>query len=384
MKALMFARKTLLEYLREPLLLGLIFLFPVLLLSFYAIAFGETEAGMSKFMVVYIHSQDAGVMGEELIDIITAAEFDGKPTFDVRITSEPSLAAISLREHKAALLMDIPPDFSEQLTALQADPGAQPPVVTLHGDSTSDAYRLAESILQDTVRVFSRQAIGQPAYLLDVNYQFLEGTGTMNDFQVGVPGLIVFGVMFTTVSTAMTLVREEVNHTIQRLRLSAAKAWEMLLGVGLAQMVLAAMIVPFTFYCAIWMGFHNQGSMLWSVLVGLLYAVSSIGLGLITACFARNDGEAANLAAIIGVMSVLLSGAMYPMPQMPLFTIAGQTVQVYDILPPAHATVALQRILLFGERPGDFLYPLISLAVLGGLTLTVGVVLYRRLRLKRN
>jgi ABC-2 type transport system permease protein len=188
--------------------------------------------------------------------------------------------------------------------------------------------------------------------------------------------------MFTTVLTAMTLVREEVQHTILRVRLSAVRAWEMLLGVSLAQFILAAVIVPFTLLFAMLMGFHTQGSLLWSVIVGLLYTVSSIGLGLIAACFARSDGEAANLSAIIGVMTVLLSGAMYPMPQIPLFTIAGQTVQLYDMLPPAHATVALQRILLFGEGPGDFLYSLISLGILGIVMLATGAILYQRLRLK--
>ena len=45
MKALSIARKTLYELWREPMLLGLMLAFPIMLLGFYYIAFSETASG---------------------------------------------------------------------------------------------------------------------------------------------------------------------------------------------------------------------------------------------------------------------------------------------------------------------------------------------------
>ncbi|MEZ4643053.1 MAG: hypothetical protein R3E31_30745 [Chloroflexota bacterium] len=49
------------------------------------------------------------------------------------------------------------------------------------------------------------------------------------------------------------------------------------------------------------MGFRGNGSLLLAVGVGLLFCLSVIGL-LVTASFARSDGEAANLGASLGVL----------------------------------------------------------------------------------
>jgi len=44
------ARKALLEYMRAPLLLGLIFVFPALLVLLYYVAFGETDGGLARYL----------------------------------------------------------------------------------------------------------------------------------------------------------------------------------------------------------------------------------------------------------------------------------------------------------------------------------------------
>jgi uncharacterized phage infection (PIP) family protein YhgE len=76
LKALAISHKIILEYLREPLLLGLIFAFPVILLLFYAIAFGESDQGMAKYLKIMVLNQDIGAtaldgkslnLGEEFI-----------------------------------------------------------------------------------------------------------------------------------------------------------------------------------------------------------------------------------------------------------------------------------------------------------------------------
>ncbi len=384
MKAFSIARKTLLEYWREPLLLGLLFAFPILLIGFYYVAFGRTDQGLASYLTISAVNQDAGSetwqAGDELIAAIQATTWEGKPVFAVTVVPDLHAAEITVRERKAALLLTIPPDFSTALLAPAS--GTPPATITLLGDPASDNFVFAQTFLDDLVHAFVQQAAGPAAQLAAVNWEFVPGTGSMSDFEFGVPGMIVFGIMFMAVSTAMTLVREQVGGTLPRLRLTRAGAFDLLLGVTLAQMALALLMVPAVFGSAMAFGFRGNGSLLLGAGIGLLLSLAAVGIGLLTACFARNDGEAANLSSVIGVLMVVLSGAMYPMPAAPIATVAGRTIQIYDLLPTTHAGEAMRRVLVLGDGLNAIGYELALLAVLSALTLAAGVILYQRLQMR--
>ena len=79
----------------------------------------------------------------------------------------------------------------------------------------------------------------------------------------------------------------------------------------------------------------------------------------------------------------LISGAMYPMPEVPIAEIAGRTIQIYDILPAAHATGAMRRVLISGDGIGAIGYELGGLVVLSVLILAICVILYQRLQMRQ-
>ena len=390
MKILRIAQKTLLELWREPMLFLLLLAFPILMLLFYSIAFGSAEQGLAHYLTVMVLNEDTGTLKEglpwrasdQLLDNLRKADFEGKPIFTLARVADRAVADITLHERKAALLLVIPPNFSQAvLEAAAEQPDAPPANLNLVGDPNSDNYVFARSLLDSYFTQFTLQVTGWQESLA-TEYEFLPGTGTMSDFQFGVPGVIAFGIMFVTISTAMTMVRENVTGTLRRLRLTRATAADLLPGVTLAQMVLALIIVPFTFGAAYLLGFRSQGSFLLAIGIGLLLTVSAVGLGLITACFAHNDGEAANLAATVAVLMSLLSGAMYPMPRLPLFSVAGRTIQLYDMLPPMQAGEALRRVLVLGDGAGAIAYELGMLATLAVIILGTGIVLYQKLQMR--
>jgi hypothetical protein len=78
---------------------------------------------------------------------------------------------------------------------------------------------------------------------------------------------------------------------------------------------------------------------------------------------------------------VIVSGAMYPLPSLPITTIAGRTVQLYDLMPPSHAAAALQRVLVFGDGIQMIGYEIGSLLLLAGLILGSGIGLYQKFKL---
>lgn len=389
MKALVVARKTLLEFWREPQLSILLLIFPSLFVLLYYVAFGQADKGMAQYLRVLVVNDDAGAAtlqderrqaGAQFIDMMRQAEFDGKPVFTVAVVADRREGENALREGKAALLLLIPPDLTQVLSGQAAAPAT----LTFVGDPASDYYAFAVSFLDDMARQFAQGDTERQAEAVTVNYEFLPGTGNvMSDFQYGVPGMLVFGILFLIFSTPTVLVRETVRGTWRRLRLARLSSADLLIGVTLAQMVAALLQMLITFGVAALCGFKT-GALPVAIGVGMLLSLAAVGLGLIVACFANNDGEAVNLASGFLVPVTFLSGAIFAMPKAPIATIAGRTIQAYDVLPSAHAAEALRRVMVFGDGPGAILYELVALAILSALYLAAGVILYQQLRMNKS
>lgn len=385
MNALAVARKTLVEFWREPQLLGLLLVFPPLLILMYYLAFGQSERGLASVLQVMVINNDVGAAqnqgeyrraGAQLVDMLRQAEFDGKPVFTIVPITDRAEGEIALRERKAGLALIIPADFTQSLSGARA----APPTLTFLGDPSSDNYVFADSFLDDMMRQFVASSTSPSA---EIKYEFLPGTGTMSDFQYGVPGTIIFGIVFLVVPTATVLVRERARGTLRRLRLTRLSAGHLLTGLTLAQLALAVLVTLVTFGTALALGFESPGSIPLMMGIALLFSLAPVGLGLIVACFSNNDGEAVNLSTGVLVPLVFLSGAVFPMPPAPLFSIAGRSIQVYDLMPSTHAGAAMRRIMVFGQGPGAILYELGAMAVLSLLYLAIGVILYQKLRMDR-
>lgn len=382
-QTLMVAWKSMLESWREPLLTLILLIFPATMIGLYYMAFGQTSQGLASILHVMVKNDDRGEMGARLVAEIENATYEGKRVFEVTLQPDEGMAEIALREGKSALLMVIPAEFSTRLEGLAAGQAGRLPEITFIGDLSSDTYSFSASFLEDYVRLFAEGTAGQP-HAAEVTYAFVPGTGTMNDLQYGVPGLIVFGILFLIVSTAILLVRETSRHTLRRLRLTGIGSFPILAGTTLTQVVEGLLQILIAWGAALAFGFRSPGSLLLAVLICILFSFSAIGLGLITACFARDEGEAVNLATGILVPLAFLSGAVFPMPAAPLLKIGGQAVQAYDIFPSAHAAEALRRVLVFGEGIPSIIYPLTALVILSAITFACGVWLFQRIRLERN
>ena len=75
---------------------------------------------------------------------------------------------------------------------------------------------------------------------------------------------------------------------------------------------------------------------------------------------------------------MFFSGGVYPIPRILIGQIAGINVSIYDIIPPTHAVVALNKILTLGSGIDEVLYELVSLVILSLLYYGIGIWLFKR------
>jgi ABC-2 type transport system permease protein len=140
--------------------------------------------------------------------------------------------------------------------------------------------------------------------------------------------------------------------------------------------------IVLTFLTALALGFRSQGPLWVAAVVGAVTTLSIVGTGLVVACFSRNVNQAFIIANFPLTLFMFFSGAIFPIPKVSLFTLGGRTVGLYDLLPPTHAVVALNKVLTLGAGLEGVLYELTALLVLSVAYLAVGVWLFKRTHLR--
>ncbi len=206
--------------------------------------------------------------------------------------------------------------------------------------------------------------------------------GPRSEFDIYAPGMIIFALLMIIPQTAMLVAREVRWDTLRRLRLTRLRAWDLLGGVSLAQMAVAVVQVVVVFGAALALGFNNQGSLLLAIVVGLAVSFSAIGLGLIVACFVENDSQAINVGSTVMMILVFFSGAIYQLPPLTVFTLAGHQIDLFDIFPATHGFLALQQVLTYGAGLQEIAFRLGVTVILSLLSFALGVFAFQRLKMR--
>jgi ABC-2 type transport system permease protein len=209
----------------------------------------------------------------------------------------------------------------------------------------------------------------------------LGDSAARTEFENYVPGLFVLSVVLLVFQASTTVAREIEGGTLRRLQLTRVTSFEWLGGITAWLVVVAVAEVLVTFVTAWACGFRSQGPLWVAVTVGIITSFSIIGAGMIVASFSKTVSQAFVIANFPLGFFMFLTGAAFPLPRYVLFTIAGHTVGLADILPPTHAVTALNKILTLGAGLGDVTFELTALSVLSVAYFAVGVWLFKHTHL---
>ncbi len=196
------------------------------------------------------------------------------------------------------------------------------------------------------------------------------------------PGVMIFAVILMIFLAAMTVAREVEAGTLRRLQITRMTALDYLGGTTLALVLIGALNVALTFLVALACGFHSTGPVWVAALIGAITSLSVIGMGMLVACISRTVSQAFIIANFPLALFMFFSGAMFPLPPVKLFTVAGHAVNLFDFLPPTHAVNALNKVLTLGAGLGDVAWELGMLIALSVLYFGLGVGLFRRTHLR--
>lgn len=134
----------------------------------------------------------------------------------------------------------------------------------------------------------------------------------------GLVGLILQNI--TVMLTAFAMVREKERGTIEQLIVTPIKPSELILAklipyifLGYGSFLLAL------FLCRFWFGVRIQGNLVLLLLIGGVFVICALSIGMLISTFAKNQLQAMQFTTLIILPSVLLSGFMFPLEAMPIW-----------------------------------------------------------------
>jgi ABC-2 type transport system permease protein len=148
-----------------------------------------------------------------------------------------------------------------------------------------------------------------------------------------------------------------------------------IIGVVIAQLLLAVMQVFMLYSIALWIGVRYHGSLFLGGVILLLSVFSYVGMGFfLGARFARRSEEVVVALSAIGVPLLVLGGTFFPLEIMP------QGMQaVAQINPMLHMNQAFKGVAAYGMGLTELRFEITFLLVFCGLSLGLGIQSYRHL-----
>jgi ABC-2 type transport system permease protein len=191
-----------------------------------------------------------------------------------------------------------------------------------------------------------------------------------------VPGIIaVIMMIIGTVLTAVTIVKEKEQGTIEQIVSSPIKRYELMVGKVLPYAALAYLdflIIVLASYLIF--GVHIKGSVLLLFVVAFFYLWGVLGMGVLVSTTTQTQIAAMFTAILLSMLpSILLSGFIFPIRQMPY------VLQVITVLVPARYFIEILRdIYLKGLGLETFWQPLLYIMLFGLIVMVMAVRRFKK------
>lgn len=361
--------KEFLQLRRDPLLIRLILLMPVLQL----VLFGYVVAVDVKNLPTAIVDLDRTSVSRQVAASIGASDYF---TIVAHPTTDAQIRPLMDRGEVAVAVV------IEEGTAARLARGETAPLgIVVDGSDTSSATVGAGYATQIVAR-FNQQRIASSGLAgglaqspgLDARVRVLYNP-TMASLNTMIPGLVAVILMISLmVVMSQAVVRERESGTLEQMFVTPIRRTEYLIGkvtpyllLALGQLTLVALVGLFWFNVP----FHGSPVV---ALTGLgLFMLSAIGLGLFVSLVSRTRQQAQQAVLFLMMPFMILSGFIFPISSMP-----DPIKPITYAIPLRYALDVLRGVAVKGAGFEALATPLLALAGFGVLIFGAAVVATRR------
>ena len=370
------AKKELKKTFRESAILFMIILFPIVFVLTFGVSFGGLGGSQPTYHVGVVNMDSAG--SEGLSQAFIEAMANTK-LLHVQIYADNHTAQDALSQGKIQAVVIIPADFSQSLNsyyAAQNNPGSWiNATVMLYLDKGSIfATQAVPPIIQNVLAAFlNRKAAPSP---VNVEISSLIEARRFSTFEFMAPGMFTFASIFLIMMVAQSFTQDRENGMLKRIRITPITPAEFITSQVLSYMFIALIQAVLVFAAAYLIGFRpavNFYAYLLAFILILIFSLSNVGFGLITATVSKTSGAATGISFL------------FILPQLFLGTFVGSSLlstaqTVGRFVPSYYVTDALTSLFLRGASITSptiiFDFGIVTLSCFA--ILAIGITLYAK------
>ena len=362
-------RKETAQLLRDRRTLGTIITLPIIQMVLYGYLSNEV-----LHQPTAVWDQSASTESRALV-----STFENTRYFSVRYWAS-NLGEIERRldagQVKVGLV--IPPDYAKRLR------GGEPVQVMIMVDASdatsarvilSVAGGVGASISRDVgIAQLARAGLRPPPQPVEVRTRAWYNPNLQSQLFI-VPGVLGLVLQFTTTFlTIGAIVRERELGTLEQLVVTPIRPSELMLGKILPLIGLGYINLTFILLLAwAWFGVTVKGSILLLYVMTLAFFFSSLGIGTLLSTVSRTFQQAAQLAQLVLLPSILISGFLFPRESLP------KVLYWIGYAVPLTYFVTIIRGILVKGVGFRYLYPqIIPLVCLGAVVFTLAIVRFQK------
>jgi ABC-type Na+ efflux pump permease subunit len=371
-------KKEMKKTVREPAVLFMIFLFPVIFVFAFGASFGGVGSGQTIYKIGVVNMDQANTLNSSQ-GFLTALS-DTK-ILNLQIYLNNQTAQSDLSQGKIQAVMIIPDKFSQSFTSYKAAPSDPSrwinSTISLYLDKGSIvATQAIPPIIQQGLTVFTGQNLQTISNPIRVETASLVQVKQTSSLDFIAPGMFTFASIFLIMMVAQSFAQDRENGMMKRIRITPTTPTEFMTSQVLSYMIIALIQAALVFVMVYILGFKpNVGISIYAFafILVLLFSLSNVGFGLITATITKSSGAATGVSFL------------FVLPQLFLGTFVGASLSsgaqiAGKFVPSYYVTDALTSLFLRGADiiSQTVLLDLAIISVSCVTILAIGIVLYAK------
>jgi len=190
-----------------------------------------------------------------------------------------------------------------------------------------------------------------------------------------VPGVLSTLLMIMTMLlTSQGIVKEKELGTMEQLIVTPLRPWQLIMGkllpflfIGLVDIALVVVVATF------WFKVPVKGSVPLLFGLGLVFMMTTLGLGLFISTISRNQQQAMMISSFFMMPQILLSGFIFPLENMP-----GIIQAISTVIPLRYFLIIIRGLFLKGVGLETLWDEAAALFIFGGGILLLSTLLFRK------
>ncbi len=375
-RILALTKKEIIKTYRLPAVLFMIFLFPIVFVFAFGGAFGGSGGGQPTYQLGVVN-MDQGISSQPSLSFIEALK--STDILKIQTFADNQTAQAELSQGRVQAVVVIPDIFSHSVQSYQTTPNDpnqwKNASVSLYLDKGSIfATQAIPPIIQQVLTVFLGQTKQSTPSPITLETASLVDVKQISTFDFWAPGMFTFASIFLIMMVAGSFTEDRENGMMKRIRITPTTPAEFMISQVLSYTVVALIQAILVFAMVYVMGFRptvDYSVYVVAFVLVLVFSLSNIGFGLITATISKSSGAATGLSFLF-VLPQLFLGTFVGASLSSAAQVAGRFV------PSFYVTDALTSLFLRGAAvtsPAVLLdFAAVSISCVA--ILAVGILLY--------